>query len=174
MNEESAWAQWGKNFIGRKNSLSYLSVCDMLRVVSLVINNLSVRVCESREKLFYLKLLLIYPLSRSSSNNFTLWLSILSILFPHWTMIVPFVWTDVMSQCFLGHLDSALRRIPSFLSSTFCARHIHRGIIKVLTVSTLCYTHLQVAWQTEGQRHSTTQLPCITRNITHMSIYISW
>ncbi len=37
------------------------------------------------------------------------------------------------------------------------AKHIHRGIIKVPTVSTLCYTHLQVAWQTEGQRHSTTQ-----------------
>ncbi len=34
-------------------------------------------------------------------------------------MIVPFVWTDVMSQGFVCHLDSALRRIPSFLSSTF-------------------------------------------------------
>ncbi len=53
------------------------------------------------------------------------------------------------------------------------ARHIHRGIIKVPTVSTLCYTHLQVAWQTEGRRHSTTQLPCVTRNVTHMSIYFS-
>ncbi len=31
------------------------------------------------------------------------------------------------------------------------ARHIHRGIIKVPTVSTLCYTHLQAAWQTEGR-----------------------
>ena len=31
------------------------------------------------------------------------------------------------------------------------ARDIHRGIIKVPTVSTLCYTHLQVAWQTEGR-----------------------
>jgi hypothetical protein len=54
-----------------------------------------------------------------------------------------------------------------------CSRHINRGIIKVPTVSTLCYTHLQVAWQTEGQRHSTTQLPCITRYVTHMSICIS-
>ncbi len=32
-----------------------------------------------------------------------------------------------------------------------CARHIHRGIIKVPTVRTLCYTHLQVAWQTKGR-----------------------
>jgi hypothetical protein len=54
-----------------------------------------------------------------------------------------------------------------------CARHIHMGIIKVPTVSTFCYTHLQVAWQTEGQRHSTTQLPCVTSNVTHMSLYFS-
>jgi hypothetical protein len=39
------------NLIDTKNSLSYLSVCDMLCVVSLVTNNLSVRVCDSREKL---------------------------------------------------------------------------------------------------------------------------
>jgi hypothetical protein len=47
------------------------------------------------------------------------------------------------------------------------ARHIHRGIIKVPAVSTLCYIHLQVVWQTQGQRYSTIQLPCITRNVTH-------
>ncbi len=43
-----------------------------------------------------------------------------------------------------------------------CARHIHRGNIKVPTVSMLCYTFLQGAWQTDGQRHNTTQLPCVT------------
>ncbi len=37
------------------------------------------------------------------------------------------------------------------LSSKYIAKHIHRGIIKVPTVSILCYTHLQVAWQTEGR-----------------------
>jgi hypothetical protein len=58
-------------------------------------------------------------------------------------------------------------------NDTWAARHIHKGIIKVPTVSTLCYIHLQVAWQTEGQRHSTTQSPCVTRNVTRMSIYIS-
>jgi hypothetical protein len=41
------------------------------------------------------------------------------------------------------------------------AQHIHRGIIKVPTVSMLCYTHLQDAWQTDGQRHNTTQLSCV-------------
>ncbi len=43
-----------------------------------------------------------------------------------------------------------------------CARHIHRGNIKVPTVSILYYTYLQDAWQTDGQRHNTTRLPCIT------------
>ncbi len=43
-----------------------------------------------------------------------------------------------------------------------CARHIHRGNIKVPTVSILCYTYLQGAWQTDGQRHNTTQSPCFT------------
>jgi hypothetical protein len=38
-----------KNLIGKKNSLSYLSACDVTCVVSLVTNNLSVRVCESGE-----------------------------------------------------------------------------------------------------------------------------
>ncbi len=42
------------------------------------------------------------------------------------------------------------------------ARHIHRGIIKVPTVSILCYTYLQDAWQTDGQRHNTTQSSCVT------------
>jgi hypothetical protein len=42
------------------------------------------------------------------------------------------------------------------------ARHIHRGNIKVPTVSILCYTYLQDAWQTDGQRHTTTQSPCVT------------
>jgi hypothetical protein len=41
------------------------------------------------------------------------------------------------------------------------ARHIHRGIIKAPTVSILCYTYVQDAWQTNGQRHNTTQLQCV-------------
>ncbi len=84
-----------------------------------VLTTLSVRVCESGEKLCLLRLLNGYLLSWSSSNGFTLRIFILSILFSRWTVIVPFVWTDVMSQGFLCHLDSALQRIPSFLSSTF-------------------------------------------------------
>jgi hypothetical protein len=43
-----------------------------------------------------------------------------------------------------------------------CARHIHRGIIMVPTVSILCYTYLQDAWQTDGQRHNTIQSSCVT------------
>ncbi len=42
------------------------------------------------------------------------------------------------------------------------ARHIHRDNIKVPTVSILCYTCLQDAWQTDGQRHNTIQSPCVT------------
>ncbi len=79
----------------------------------------SVRVCESGEKLCLLRLFNIYSLSRSSSNGFTLRIFILSMLFPYWTLIVLFVWTDVMSQGFLCHLDSVLWRISSFRSSTF-------------------------------------------------------
>ncbi len=60
-----------------------------------------------------------YSLSRFSVNGFTLRMFILSTFVPRWTMIVPFVWTVVMSQGFLCHLDSALRRIPSFRNSTF-------------------------------------------------------
>ncbi len=40
-----------KNLIGKKKSL-ILSACDVTRGVSLCTNNLSVRVCESGEKLY--------------------------------------------------------------------------------------------------------------------------
>ena len=40
-----------KNLIGKKYSLSYLSACDVIPVVSLGTNNLSIRVCASGEKL---------------------------------------------------------------------------------------------------------------------------
>jgi hypothetical protein len=69
-----------KNHIGKK-SLSCLSACDVTCVVSLGTNNLSVRVCESGEKLCLLRLLNVYSLSRSSSNGFTLQIFILSISF---------------------------------------------------------------------------------------------
>jgi hypothetical protein len=82
-NEETAWLNEEKNHIGKKNDLSCLSACDETRAVSLGTNNLSVRVCESGEKSCLLTLLNIYSLSRSSSNGFTLWIFILSILFPH-------------------------------------------------------------------------------------------
>ncbi len=49
-NEESAWAQWQKKTYRYKNSLSYLSACDVTCVVNLGTKNLSVRVCESGEK----------------------------------------------------------------------------------------------------------------------------
>jgi hypothetical protein len=39
-----------KNLIGKK-IVSHLSACDVIRVVSLGTNNLSVRVCESGEML---------------------------------------------------------------------------------------------------------------------------
>ncbi len=42
-NEESAWAQWGKNLY-RKKIISHLSACDVTCVVSWVTKNLSVRV----------------------------------------------------------------------------------------------------------------------------------
>ncbi len=58
-----------------------MSACDVTRVVSLGTNNLSVRVCESGEKLCLLRLLNGYLLSRSSSNGFTLRIFNLSILF---------------------------------------------------------------------------------------------
>jgi hypothetical protein len=61
----------GKNHIGKKESLN-MSACDVARVVSLGTNNLSIRVCESGEKLCLLILLNGYSLSRSSSNSFTL------------------------------------------------------------------------------------------------------
>ena len=48
-----------------------------------------------------------------SSNGFTLRIFVLSDLFLHWTLLVPFVWTDVIAQ------DSALWSIPSFHMSTF-------------------------------------------------------
>ncbi len=81
-NEESAWAQWGKNHIGKKIVSHVLSACDVTRVVSLGTNNLSVRICESGEKSCLLRLLNVYLLSRSSSNGFTPQILILSILFP--------------------------------------------------------------------------------------------
>jgi hypothetical protein len=59
-----------------------MSACDVTRVVSLGTNNLSVKVCESGEKLCLLRLLNGYSLSRSSSNGFTLQIFNLSILFP--------------------------------------------------------------------------------------------
>ncbi len=108
-----------KTHMGKKIISRVLSAWDVTCAVSLGTNNLSVRICESGEKLCLLRLLNVYLLSRSSSNGFTLPIFIFSILFLRWTKIVPFVWTDVMSQGFLCHLDSALRRIPSFLSSTF-------------------------------------------------------
>ncbi len=83
-----------KKHIGKKIVSHVLSACDVTRVVSLCTNNLSRRVCESGEKACFI----IYSLSRSSSNGLTLRIFILSILFPRWTGIVPFVWTDVMSQ----------------------------------------------------------------------------
>jgi hypothetical protein len=64
-----------------KKYISYMSACDVTRVVSLGTNNLSVRVCESGEKLYLLRLLNGYSLSRSSSNGFTLRIFNLSILF---------------------------------------------------------------------------------------------
>jgi len=60
------------------------------------------------------KLLLILDVV-PSSNGLTLRIFILSDLFPHWTLIVPFEWTDVISQGSLRYLDSALRRIPLFV-----------------------------------------------------------
>ncbi len=48
MNEESVWLNEEKNHIG-KQIVSQLSACDVTRVVSLVTNNLSVRVYESGE-----------------------------------------------------------------------------------------------------------------------------
>jgi hypothetical protein len=56
MNEESAWAQWGKNLIRKKNDLSIES-SKVTHVVSLDTNNLSVRLWrewkkESEEGLF--------------------------------------------------------------------------------------------------------------------------
>jgi hypothetical protein len=57
--------------------------CGVTRAVSLGTNNLSVRDCESGEKLCLLRLFNNYLLSRSSSNSFTLRIFILSILFPH-------------------------------------------------------------------------------------------
>jgi hypothetical protein len=59
-----------------------MSACDVTRVVSLGTNNLSIRVCESGEKSCLLRLLNGYSLSRSSSNDFTLRILNLSILFP--------------------------------------------------------------------------------------------
>ncbi len=50
----------------------------------------------------------------SSVNGITLWILVLSVLVPHWILIVPFVWTDVIVHGSLPYLDSALRRIPSF------------------------------------------------------------
>ncbi len=38
-NEESAWAQWGKNLIGKQKLTSQLSACDVTCVVSLDTNN---------------------------------------------------------------------------------------------------------------------------------------
>jgi hypothetical protein len=70
-----------KKHIGKKIISHVLSACDVTLVVSLGTNNLSVRVCESGEKLCLLRLLNIYSLSRSSSNGFTLRIFILSILF---------------------------------------------------------------------------------------------
>jgi hypothetical protein len=70
-----------KNHIGKKTISHVLSACDVTRAVSLGTNNLSIRVCESGEKLCLLRLLNIYLLSRSSSNSFTLQIFILSILF---------------------------------------------------------------------------------------------
>jgi hypothetical protein len=67
-----------KNHIGKK-IVSHLSACDVTRVVSLGTNNLSVRVCESGEKLCLLRLLNGYLLSRSSSNSFTLLIFNLSL-----------------------------------------------------------------------------------------------
>ncbi len=52
-----------------------------------------------------------------SSSSFTLWIFILSDLFPHWTLIVPFVWNEVIFQG--SYLNSALWSIPSFRTSTF-------------------------------------------------------
>ncbi len=46
-----------KNHLGKKKYLSYMSACDVTHVVSLGTNNLSVRVCESGEKLCLLRLL---------------------------------------------------------------------------------------------------------------------
>ncbi len=45
-----------KNHTGKK-IVSNLSACDVTRVVSLGTNNLSIRVCESGEKLCLLRLL---------------------------------------------------------------------------------------------------------------------
>jgi hypothetical protein len=59
-----------------------MSARDVTCVVSLGTNNLSIRVCESGEKLCWLRLLNGYLLSRSSSNGFTLQIFNLSILFP--------------------------------------------------------------------------------------------
>ncbi len=71
-----------KTHIGKK-IVSHLSACDVTRVVSLGTNNLSVRVCESGEKLCLLRLLNGYLLSRSSSHGLTLRIFNLSILFLH-------------------------------------------------------------------------------------------
>jgi hypothetical protein len=46
-----------QNHTGKNNSLSCLSACDVTRVVSLGTNNLSIRICESGEKLYLLRLL---------------------------------------------------------------------------------------------------------------------
>jgi hypothetical protein len=48
------------NHMGKKIISRVLSACDVTRGVSLGTNNLSVRVCESGEKLCLLRLLNIY------------------------------------------------------------------------------------------------------------------
>ncbi len=63
-NEESAWAQWGKNLY-REKIISQLSVCDVTRVVSLDTNNQAWVYEENGElwEIFNLLLLLIVDFS---------------------------------------------------------------------------------------------------------------
>ena len=70
-------------------------------------------------KRFLFIFLFIGTRSCYSWNGFTLRIFILSDLFLHWTLIDPFVWTDVITQGSLRCLDSVLWRIPSFCISTF-------------------------------------------------------
>ncbi len=77
-----------------------------------------VRVGERGIELIVLTFTFCLIYRTSSVNGCTLWILSLSILVPHWILIVPFVWTVVIVHVSLLYADSALQRIPSFITST--------------------------------------------------------